>query len=251
MKMLKGLLTGMLLATLTGQAFAGEDLFKVDVQKKFPNTPIDEVRPSALPGLFEVTSGKNVYYVDKTLHYAVFGGIIDTTTGVNLTDERVQSISKVDVKNLPLQNSVTIGTGKKNLYLFSDPDCPYCKKLHPELAKLKNVTIHEFLYPIKELHPGAFYHAVAIWCSKDRKKALDEVFSGKQIDDAVCENPIGETVKLGQSLGISGTPTIIFEDGSMQVGYLASDQLQARLDGKPQPNVSGSLSGELKEVPVK
>ena len=251
MRPLKGILTGILLTMLSVHAFAAEELSKADVQKKFPNTPIDDVRPSAVPGLFEVTSGKNVYYVEKTLRYALFGGIIDTQTGVNLTDERVQSISKVDVKNLPLQNSITMGSGKKNLYIFSDPDCPFCRKLHPELAKLKNVTIHEFLYPIKELHPGAFYHAVAIWCAKDRKKALDDVFSDKQIEDAVCENPIGDTVKLGQSLGISGTPTLIFDDGSIQVGYMESEKLQARLDGKPQSNMSGSLAGELKEVPVK
>ena len=244
--MKKMLLGGFIALMLFSQlVWAAEPPLLDQIKKKFPNTPIDSVRPSAVAGLYEVTSGRNILYIDKNLRYALFGGIIDTETGINLTDARILEINKVDVSKLPLKNSITLWTGKKHIYIFSDPDCPFCQKLHPELSKLKDVTIHVFLYPVKELHPNAFYHAVAVWCSKDRKRALDQIFEGKGVEDKVCENPVADNVALGHELQITGTPTTIFEDGTMAVGYLQTEVLQARIDGKNPERVGGSTAGTI------
>ena len=231
------------LTLLIHTVFAAESQFLDRIKRKFPNTPIDAVRPAPVAGLYEVTSGRNILYVDQELRYALFGGIIDTRTGINLTDARREEINKIDVAKLPLNHGITFGHGKKHLYIFSDPDCPFCQKLHPELARLKDVTIHLFLYPIRELHPNAFYHAVAVWCSKDRKGALDQVFAGKAVEGKVCENPIAENVALGQALQITGTPTLIFQDGSMAVGYQQPELLQGRIDGKKGEQIAGSTAG--------
>lgn len=231
-RIISGFSTFLTICIFSLPLFAEEPSMIDKVKAKFPNTPISDVRPGPVSGLYEVVMGRNIIYVDSSLRYALFGGIVDTTTGANLTDARMEEINKVDISGFPINHAITFGTGKKHLYIFSDPDCPFCQKLHPELAKLKDVTIHIFLYPIKELHPNAYYHAVAVWCSKDRKAALDTVFSGKQVEDNVCENPITENVELGKSLQITGTPTLIFEDGSMAVGYQSSESLQARLEGK-------------------
>ena len=243
------ILAGLMMAWLPTAGFAqNEAELKAALAKKFLNTPVDEVRATPIPGIYEVTSGKNIYYVEKNLRYLMFGGMIDSQTGVNLTDARAQQLSRIDVSTLPVKDAITWGSGKRHLYIFSDPDCPYCKKLHPELAKLRDVTIHLFLYPIKELHPNAYYHGVAVWCSKDRKQALDDIFSGKPVEDAVCDNPVADNVSLGKKLGITGTPTLYFDDGSVQVGYATAEAVQAKLEGNPATNVSGSIGGETKEA---
>jgi len=235
---------------ITRPAMAWDETITEKIKSKFPNSRVSSVRPGPFLGLYEVVLGKNIIYVDSSLQYALFGGIIDTTTGVNVTDARMQEINKIDPSEFPLHHAITFGTGRKHLYIFSDPDCPFCQKLHPELAKLNDVTIHLFLYPIKELHPNAYYKAVAIWCSKDKKAALDAVFSGKQVEDHICEHPISENIELGKSLQISGTPTLFFEDGTMAVGYQKSDMIQARIDGKkliPSGEVTEPASAEKRE----
>lgn len=229
-------------------AIAGDMTLVDQIKKKFPNTPIDDVRMTPIPGLIEVITGKSVLYVDQSLRYALFGGMVDTQTGINLTDARLAEINKIDVSTLPVNHSITIGSGKKHIFVFSDPDCPFCKQLHPELSKLKDVTIHVFLYPIKELHPNAFYHAVAVWCSADRVSALNKIFSGKSVPDNICEHPIADNVALGQELKITGTPTIIFENGSMWSGFLEADKLQAKVNGQT-TKLAGNPSGMVvKEV---
>ncbi len=244
--MKKMMIGGLIALILFGHSVWASDTALLDqIKKKFPNTPIDSVRPAAIAGLYEVTSGRNILYIDKNLRYALFGGMIDIETGINLTDARMLEINKIDVSKLPLKNSITLGTGKKHIYIFSDPDCPFCQKLHPELSHLKDVTIHVFLYPVKELHPNAFYHAVAVWCSIDQKAALDQIFAGKLVEDKVCENPIGDNVALGHELQITGTPTTIFEDGTMAVGYLQTEAFQARIDGKNPERVAGSSAGMI------
>lgn len=236
------------IALFNPAAYGGEPFpvsldFQAKVKEKFQNTPIASVRTMPVPGLYEVISGRNIFYIDQSLRYALFGGMIDTQTGINLTDARMQEINKIDLSRLPPKHAITFGKGKRHLYIFSDPDCPFCQKLHPELARLKDVTIHLFLYPVKELHPNAFFHSVAVWCAKDRKAALDAIFSGKQPEDKVCENPIAENVELGKELQITGTPTLIFEDGSMAVGYQQPEILQARLEGKKPEPMAGNTGG--------
>ena len=143
------------------------------LQERYPATPIERVQPSEIPGLYEVMIGRNPAYTDATGRYFVFGHLFDLQTQRDLTAERLQAEQRVAFAELPLSDAIrTIrGAGERVLAVFSDPDCPYCRRLEEELAKVDNLTVYTFAYPLESLHPQARDKAVAVWCAADRARA--------------------------------------------------------------------------------
>lgn len=177
--------------------------------------------------------GKNIAYTDESGRYMLFGHIFDMEKQRDLTADALDDLNKVDVAQLPIKNSIVRvnGNGQRKIWLFSDPDCPFCKRLEQELSKIKNVTIYTFLFPLESLHPEARAHATAIWCAKDKAKAWDEFMrQGKLPESKSCDTPIEENLALGESLGINGTPTLFFEDGSRASGAMPAEQIEAKLN---------------------
>ena len=127
------------------------------LQERYPATPIERVQPSEIPGLYEVMIGRNPAYTDATGRYFVFGHLFDLQTQRDLTAERLQAEQRVAFAELPLSDAIrTIrGAGERVLAVFSDPDCPYCRRLEEELAKVDNLTVYTFAYPLESLHPQA------------------------------------------------------------------------------------------------
>ncbi len=207
-----------------------------DVERKlkeqYPATPIGEVHASRVQGLYEVVMGRNVAYTDESGRYMVFGHLYDMKEQKDLTATVLDGLNTIDVSALPLADAIVTahGKGERQLYVFSDPDCPYCRRLEPELAKLDNVTIRTFLYPLDSLHPEAAKKAEAIWCAKDRGKAWTEFMSAGKLPPAGnCDTPIQRNVHLGERLGINGTPTLIFGNGTMVPGLLQAAEIERRL----------------------
>lgn len=215
-----------------------------DVEKRlkeqYPATKITAVRETPVQGVYEVAMGRNVAYTDASGRYMIFGHLYDMKEQKDLTAQRLDEINKIDVSALPLSDAIKTvkGDGSRKLYVFSDPDCPFCQRLEREtMPKLDNVTIYTFLYPLEELHPDAKRKAEAIWCAKDRAKAWDDFMkSGKLPDQETrCDNPVERNIQLGRSLGINGTPTIIMGDGAMVPGFVPASELERRLAaGAPQ-----------------
>ena len=215
-----------------------------DVEKRlkeqYPATKITAVRETPVQGVYEVAMGRNVAYTDASGRYMIFGHLYDMKEQKDLTAQRLDEINKIDVSALPLSDAIKTvkGDGSRKLYVFSDPDCPFCQRLEREtMPKLDNVTIYTFLYPLEELHPDAKRKAEAIWCAKDRAKAWDDFMkSGKLPDQETrCDNPVERNIQLGRSLGINGTPTIIMGDGEMVPGFVPASELERRLAaGAPQ-----------------
>lgn len=218
---------------VSSSAFAATSLdLEKRLREQYPATRITSVRESAVTGLFEVVMGRNVAYTDEAGRYMVFGHLYDMKEQKDLTAAVLDELNKVDVAALPLADAIKTvrGNGERKLFVFSDPDCPYCKRLEPELAKLGNVTIYTFLYPLDGLHPDARRKAQAIWCAKDRAKAWEAFMAaGKLPEGAACDNPVERNVRLGGSLSINGTPTLIFGDGAMAPGLLPAAEIERRL----------------------
>ena len=60
---------------------------------------------------------------------------------------------------------------------------------------------------------------------------LEESFAKKPVPEPNCETKeIDDNMKLGEELGITGTPAAIMPDGSVQAGYLEADKLIERID---------------------
>lgn len=229
----------LLVALLAASSYAGDapaDVAKsiaANLKQRYPATRIDQVVPSPLPGIYEVVMGRNVAFSDAEGRYFIFGHLYDMQSQRDLTAERKEALAKIDWSVLPLENSIKFvsGKGERVLAVFSDPDCPYCKKVEAELAKLDNVTIYLFPFPIQSLHPNAVAMSTVIWCAKDRAQAWrDALTGGKLVGKGDCENPIAANVALAERLGINGTPTLIARDGRLLPGAASADRISAWLD---------------------
>ena len=194
------------------------------LKQKYPAMAIDAVNKTPVPGLFEVVMGRKLAYTEATGRYFMFGSVIDMQSHQDLSAARLEELARVDVRTLPLKDSFThvVGSGRRHLYVFSDPDCPYCRRLEPELDRLEDVTIHTFLYPLAQLHADAGRKAEAIWCQGDDKArwALWDRVVGhdEAVQTRTCDNPLERNLALGQSLGVIGTPTLVAPDGRILPG---------------------------------
>jgi len=199
------------------------------------NSSIDEVNPSPIPGLYEVRSGRNIFYSDADgRHFFIGGHMIDTIAKKDLTKARMEELNRIDWSLLPLDKAVVSGdkNGKLKLAIFTDPECPYCRTFEKELAQLKGVKVYSFLFPLS-FHKHAKRWSSAIWCSKDRHKMLTDIMLNKADPKAgSCDTPIDEIIALGKTLGISGTPTLIAGDGRLTSGGKSAAELKTWLQQK-------------------
>ena len=183
-------------------------------------------------GLYELLVGGQLLYVDKDVSFVLVGTMLDPRTRENLTQKRLDTALKVDFKSLPLDRAVKTvrGDGSRVLVTFEDPNCGYCKRLWQNMAQLNNVTIYTFLYPI--LSPDSHEKSKAIWCAKDRAASWDEHMVQNKVPAAAasdCKNPLDQNVALGRELGINGTPTLIFADGTRAAGALPVPAIEQRI----------------------
>jgi len=193
---------------------------------------IDSIAFNNAIGMYEVITQGKVFYISKDYKYVFIGNIIDVINKKNITIERIKEIRKIQWSDLPLSDAIAIkrGDGSHKVSIFTDPDCPFCRKLHEELYKLDNVTIYVFLYPLVQLHPEAKKKSIAIWCSDDRENSLKVVMDGKKINNRKdCTNPIDRNITFGKAHNIDGTPAIIFQSGEVIQGYISADQIYKKI----------------------
>lgn len=194
---------------------------------------VDSVRDAGALGLYEVVVGGEIVYTDKKATYLLVGDLIDPKNRRNYTEERKNKLSQIKFSELPLELAVkqVRGNGKRVIATFEDPNCGYCRKLAQELQGMKDVTIYTFVYPI--LSPDSTTKSKAIWCASDKAKAWNDLMLANADltpAPAGCDTSAVDKVSaLGRKLGIRGTPTIFFTDGSRVPGYIPADQIEKTL----------------------
>jgi thiol:disulfide interchange protein DsbC len=224
------------ISATASHAATPEDAISERVEKSFGFKPVSV---KAMPfGLYELVVGTDVVYVDKEVTVLFAGRVIDAKTHEDVAQARRDDLAKIDYKTLPLDQAFKIvnGDGSRQFAVFSDPNCPYCKKFEKDLIGMKNVTIYTFLYPILSRDPASpadsYERARNIWCAKDRKPVWDALMlDGKAppVAAASCKHPLQQNLALGQKLGVSGTPTIFFVDGRRLPGAVGPDRIEAGL----------------------
>ena len=174
------------------------------LQALYPSTRFGAIHPTAWPGVFEVAMGANLAYVDATGRYFLFGHLYDMRQQRDLTAERKDAMARIDFGSLPLADALTEvrGKGTRTLAIFSDPDCPYCRRLEAELRGLDDVTIHTFLLPRASLHPAARGKAVSVWCATDRLATWPALMLRDGMPhQADCPTPADRTRARGAHFG--------------------------------------------------
>lgn len=229
-------LTALALAIPYGHASAADDLTKRLAPKLVPvlgNVQIEKIMPSAHAGLYEVLTPNGIVYTDKTGSFVSFGPIVESATKVNLTQKRLDELSKFVFTDLPFKDAIKTvkGDGSRVMVTLEDPNCGFCRKLMQELSKIDNVTIYTFLVPI--LGPDSVTKSTAIWCAADPSKAWNGFMSGTSALPAQppgqCDTPFARNDELKRKLRITGTPTILYADNSKEPGYATAAAIEGRL----------------------
>lgn len=221
-------------ALMAGSALADEAEIRKALSERLPNLPkIDEVRPAPVPGLFEVRLGNELLYTDPKGQYVIQGEVIDTVSRKNLTEERINKLTAIDFSALPLKDAIVWknGTGKRKIAVFADPNCGYCKKFERDLQAVKDVTVYTFVIPI--LGGDSPEKSRNLWCAKDntttwRNWMLDGNAPARAMGN--CDaSAIERNLAMAKKYRVTGTPAIVFEDGSRVPGALPAAEVEKRL----------------------
>ena len=215
-------------------ATAQEAVIRKVLTERLPSHPvIDDVNPTAVPGLYEVRVGTQIIYTDESGDHVISGPLVETKSGTNLTQSRVEKLTAVDFSSLPLKDAVvwTQGTGARKLVVFADPNCGYCKRFETDLQEVKDVTVYTFLIPI--LGGDSPERARAIWCAEDHGAVWrDWMIRGKAPTKAAqdCDvSALERNLALAQKNRVNGTPSIVFENGIRVPGAMQPEQVEERL----------------------
>jgi thiol:disulfide interchange protein DsbC len=210
---------------------------KADVRAEIArrlDVKLEEIQPSPIPGLYEVRSGSDVGYVSVDGRFYVNGDIFDMKTRDNLTESarqqgRIDLLSKVSDADAivfapqgPVRHTITV---------FTDIDCPYCRRMHQEMTELNRlgIRVRYLMFPRSGPDTDSWHKAEAVWCSADRRDALTRAKKGEIIKAPDCKAPIAEQYALGRAMGIVGTPAIITDKGEYVDHYMPAAQLSEYL----------------------
>ena len=216
--------------------FAEDDDATAFIAQKFPEIDIDSVRPTPIPGIYEIRVGERLAYVSEDAKYMIQGDIYDLETEENLTEQR-RSDARVDAVNAVGESSMIVfepdGPTQHTITVFTDIDCGYCRKLHREIADYneQGFRVRYMFFPRSGPNTESWAKADSVWCAEDRNEALTRAKRGEAIDSADCgTTPVNQHYQLGVAMGIRGTPAILTDDGALVPGYVPASDLKEGLE---------------------
>lgn len=219
----------MVLCGLTlSYAHADTKILELKLKKQYPELSIQTVNPTPIPGIYEIYLGEKILYTDQNARYFFTGSLLDLVEKKNLSQEHLAQYGQININTLPLNQAIRYskGNGQRKLYVFSDPDCPYCRKLEQLMTTIDHVTVYLFLMPLTKLHPNAEIISDQIWCASKPYDAWEDYMLHhiEPKSKVKCSTPIQKNLALAKSLKITGTPTLFLENGYRLSGVPESAQ---------------------------
>lgn len=233
--MFKKLLATALLSLAAANVYADEASMRKAIEAAYPKMSVESIVKTPYAGLYEVYMNGQIVYTDEKFSFLIAEGhLVDSKTKRDVTTDRLADLSKIDFSSLPLDQAIKVvkGNGSRKMAVFSDPDCPFCKRLEQnELINISDVTIYTFLMPLEQLHPDAANKAKAIWCAADRSKAWQDWALNGQLPKKAgsCDAPLEKVASLARKLGVTSTPTIFFADGKRMLGAYPAAEIEKAL----------------------
>lgn len=204
------------------------------LEKLAPQEKPDSVKPTAIAGLYEVVFGSEIFYVSSDGRYVIQGALLDLNTNENMTETTRISIRKAAMGGLKESEMIVFSPEKPRhtLTVFTDIDCGYCRKLHSEMEQLNSygVKVRYMMFPRSGPNTPSFQKAVNVWCAKDQQTSMTRAKAGESVPQADCNNPIAAQFNIGQQLGVTGTPALLLDDGTLIPGYRPAKDLATMLD---------------------
>lgn len=206
-----------------------------EIARKIPGgARVDELRATPVPGIFEFTRDDDIAYVSADGRYAISGDMVELGSNVNLTENHRREIRARELAAVPESQMLIFGPkdAKYTLTVFTDIDCPYCRKLHSQIGEYNRlgIRVRYLLYPRNGPNTESWTKAEQVWCSANRNDALTRAKQGQDLKTKVCtDTPLPRFWALGQKFNITGTPALVMSDGEMLSGYMPPDLLLKHL----------------------
>ncbi len=236
MKNLNKTLSALLISSslLSPLLYADTATLQKRLVERMPGLTVDDIKPSKVDGLYEVLSGANIFYASDDGKYLIQGRMIDLIAKKDLTESRLGLVKADLINAVPKSELITFKAPieKYKIYVFTDIDCGYCRKLHKELDSYlaEGISINYLFYPRAGKDSSAYDKAVSVWCADDKQAALTIAKTGKgTLETKTCVNPVEKHMALGESLGVRGTPMMITPKGTIFPGYMPAKKLAEAL----------------------
>jgi thiol:disulfide interchange protein DsbC len=207
---------------------------KTALQRIIPGMQPDRVSAAPVAGWYEVAFGAEIFYVSADGGFLLQGDLVDLGTRTNLTERARSSVRAELIKTVDPADAIIFKPEKPLhvVYVFTDVDCAYCRKMHSEIDQYlaQGIEIRYLAFPRTGVNTPSFFKAVSVWCAADRGTALTEAKAGRTVPAKTCDNPVTREMDLAAKVGVDGTPTLVFSDGAVVPGYVNAAQLRRILD---------------------
>jgi thiol:disulfide interchange protein DsbC len=234
MRIFSGVISLLALAFVAPVSAADKQAIEERVRALVPEVETLAIAESPVDGVMEVQLNNEIIYMSEDGRYLMQGRLIDLETQTDLTDAAKSVLRREKLNDLDDSQMVSFGPEDADyeLMVFTDTDCGYCRRLHEQIDEYidEGIRINYLAFPRGGVDSQTYNTMVSVWCSDDRQSAMNTAKSGQQPPEAKCENPVEEQYRLGQSLGVTGTPSMMTPNGEMIPGYVPPRQLRQRLD---------------------
>jgi thiol:disulfide interchange protein DsbC len=204
------------------------------LDKLVPGIPPDRVEASPLPGLYEVSYGATVVYVSADGRFLIQGDLVEIASRTNYTRLAQREHRRDRMARVSEADTIAFGPAdaKYTVDVFTDIDCPYCVRLHRQMAEYNRlgVRIRYLAFPRAGIPSPSYDKYVSAWCSDDQQSAMSDAKNGRSVPKKECDNPVEKQFALGRAVGVRGTPSLILENGEMIPGYVSPAELLRALE---------------------
>jgi thiol:disulfide interchange protein DsbC len=225
---------GLSLSVTAMAIVADEAKIREKVSHLLPNMTLEKVVMSPIDGLYEVTVGTRIFYVSTDGRYLIQGNMLDLNTRQDLTEAKQSQAKKAALDKISESKMIVFAPDKPKytITVFTDIDCGYCRKLHQEIDSYlkEGIKVRYLMFPRAGVGSPSYDKAISVWCAVDKKQALTDAKAGKEIQSRKCDNPIDEHMKLGELMGVTGTPSIILDNGHLLPGYVPAERMSTYLN---------------------
>ncbi len=226
--------------TFTVQATAGEAEEIVNIQKVLselmPQAKADSVKPAAFPGMYEAVYGPQILYISADGRYMLEGDLYDLKSRTNLTESKRQTGRAKIVRDMDEKDMIVFSPAaekvKYTITVFTDIDCGYCRKMHKEMDEYNKlgIAVRYMAFPRSGVDTPSYFKAVSVWCADDKQEAMTKSKAGVTLPRAECDNPVKKHMEAANLVGVTGTPTLVLENGRVIPGYVEAKRLIQMLD---------------------
>jgi len=215
------------------------------IAKKFPEVKLEDIKPSPVPGIYQVPVGADTAYVSADGRYLIAGDLYEIDSRVNVTEQgrsaaRAKLLSKLDDRDMIVFTPPVV---KHTITVFTDVECGYCRKLHSQIDQLTKlgIKVRYAAYPRQGPGTSDWHKMEQVWCSKDRQTAITQAKLGQAVQTPNCgATPVGKQFQMGEDLGVRGTPAIFTRSGDYIGGYLAPEELVKQIEQSEAREKKGS-----------